>query len=370
MPQIAISQFDRKYPLPIETNRQFLTITLRNALPIDVRWEGMIVYCKDTQLSYQLKGGLNNTFWENLGDLVNVAVIDDLDSTSPTDALSANQGRVLKALIDGLPLDVNWGDIGGTLSAQTDLQSALNGKEPTFSKNTGFNKNFGTTAGTVSEGNHTHTFASLTAKPTTIAGYGITDYNSLGDARWLKRTTDTLTGDLTVTGLGTFGGSVTGTGGTAFKAVGSSSGTSNTTVYGLYESNGSTLQGYLGFPSSGSSDMFLYNGVGANYLRLMASGGADGLFYNWSGGSGKVWHAGNDGSGSGLDADVLRGVHWGNVNVDIISSGKITAAAYKTTNWEIIETSGVLQFKYSGVIKFEFNSSGIADAASDWKLGL
>jgi|GEM_PF-1040088 len=31
---------------------------------------------------------------------------------------------------------------------------------------------------------HTHTFASLTSKPTTIAGYGITDFNALGDARW------------------------------------------------------------------------------------------------------------------------------------------------------------------------------------------
>lgn len=31
---------------------------------------------------------------------------------------------------------------------------------------------------------HTHTFASLTSKPTTIGGYGITDFNSLGDARW------------------------------------------------------------------------------------------------------------------------------------------------------------------------------------------
>lgn len=29
------------------------------------------------------------------------------------------------------------------------------------------------------------TFASLASKPTTIAGYGITDFNSLGDARWL-----------------------------------------------------------------------------------------------------------------------------------------------------------------------------------------
>lgn len=47
--------------------------------------------------------------------------------------------------------------------------------EPVFTKNTAFNKNFGTTAGTVAEGNHTHTFASLTSKPTTLAGYGITD---------------------------------------------------------------------------------------------------------------------------------------------------------------------------------------------------
>lgn len=31
--------------------------------------------------------------------------------------------------------------------------AAVNGKEPSFSKNTGFNKNFGTAAGTVCEGN-------------------------------------------------------------------------------------------------------------------------------------------------------------------------------------------------------------------------
>ena len=48
---------------------------------------------------------------------------------------------------------VDWGDISGTLSGQADLQSSLDGKEDTFSKNTGFNKDFGTTAGTVVEGN-------------------------------------------------------------------------------------------------------------------------------------------------------------------------------------------------------------------------
>ena len=33
------------------------------------------------------------------------------------------------------------------------LQTELNGKEPAFNKNTGFNKNFGSTAGTVCQGN-------------------------------------------------------------------------------------------------------------------------------------------------------------------------------------------------------------------------
>ena len=45
-----------------------------------------------------------------------------------------------------------WGTITGTLSSQTDLQNALNAKENAFTKNTGFNKNFGTTAGTVAAG--------------------------------------------------------------------------------------------------------------------------------------------------------------------------------------------------------------------------
>lgn len=49
------------------------------------------------------------------------------------------------------------------------------GAEAAFTKNNAFNKNFGTTEGTVAEGNHTHTFAQLTTTPTTLAGYGITD---------------------------------------------------------------------------------------------------------------------------------------------------------------------------------------------------
>ena len=35
-------------------------------------------------------------------------------------------------------------------------QAALDSKEPAFTKNTAFNKDFGTTAGTVAEGDHSH----------------------------------------------------------------------------------------------------------------------------------------------------------------------------------------------------------------------
>jgi hypothetical protein len=50
-------------------------------------------------------------------------------------------------------------------------------------------------------------FASLASKPTTIAGYGITDFNSLGDARW--QATDA---DLTDLADGSLTGSKVGTG--------------------------------------------------------------------------------------------------------------------------------------------------------------
>ncbi len=39
---------------------------------------------------------------------------------------------------------------------EAEMTTFLSTKEPVFAKNTAFNKNFGTTAGTVSEGNHTH----------------------------------------------------------------------------------------------------------------------------------------------------------------------------------------------------------------------
>ena len=75
------------------------------------------------------------------------------------------------AKTDGLYQKI--GTVESKLSIEGHLHTGI--YEPVFDKNTAFNKNFGNIAGTVSEGNHTHTFASLTSKPTTLAGYGITD---------------------------------------------------------------------------------------------------------------------------------------------------------------------------------------------------
>lgn len=54
---------------------------------------------------------------------------------------------------------------------------------------------------------HTHTFDSLSATPTTVDGYGITDFNSLGDARWLQLT-DVNEFDGTYVGNTTFTGNM------------------------------------------------------------------------------------------------------------------------------------------------------------------
>ena len=81
----------------------------------------------------------------------NVTVYDGLDSTSTDIALSANQGRILKGLIDNI--DVGDIDLTGYYS-KSEIDNKLSAK---------------------SDSTHTHTFASITSKPTTLSGYGITD---------------------------------------------------------------------------------------------------------------------------------------------------------------------------------------------------
>lgn len=77
MPDTLISQFERVFNNPIETNRQVATIFARNAIPADVRWEGMLVHVKGAE-TYKLGPGLGNGDWEVLGGL----------GDAPTDGLT------------------------------------------------------------------------------------------------------------------------------------------------------------------------------------------------------------------------------------------------------------------------------------------
>ncbi|AGO48337.1 tail protein [Cellulophaga phage phi17:1] len=386
MPQEIISQFDRKIALPIETYRQVLTISNRDSIPTSIRWQGMIVYVVSDSMSYILKGGTTNSDWVELGSLVNLTVRNNLTSTSTTDALSANQGRILNdtkigdAPIDGAQYarkdgawsvvvggggaDASWGTITGTLSAQTDLQSALNNK--------------------------------------------------------LNLSGGTITGALTVNGEASFKF-------TPLKLIGTSTGDSNVSYISLNESNGSTRQGYIGFGSGSNSDFTIYNDRSSTSLKLDGSGGLNGFKYLNGSNTYNVWHSGNDGAGSGLDADLLdgqgggsylrsdaadsktsgnltifdnirtiygsggtnsqifnsgRGAYIDLYNCDLFirdssttrftferSTGKIQATAYKTPAWEIVQNGNNLEFKYSGVVKFRMNTTGIVNA-TDFKLGL
>lgn len=97
----------------------------------------------------------------------------------------------------GSNISVNFPTSGGTIALTSDItgtNSGINtGDQTSIVGITGTKAEFDTA---LSDGNfmyigdaptaHTHTFASLTSKPTTIAGYGITDFVSLGDAEWAQ----------------------------------------------------------------------------------------------------------------------------------------------------------------------------------------
>ena len=88
-----------------------------------------------------------------------------------------------------------------TVSTDLDGRFSLLGHTHIISEITDFTDNstnwntafgWGDHAGLYSLLSHTHTFASLTSKPTTIGGYGITDYNSLWDTQLATKTTNNL----------------------------------------------------------------------------------------------------------------------------------------------------------------------------------
>lgn len=127
----------------------------------------------------------------------------EFKATSAIDIYIYPRGGEGKVRVDNLGDSAGgaaeWGGITGTLGDQTDLQNVLDNKETVFSKNTAFNKNFGSGAGTVAEGSE------LAAKMT---GPGSSQINEIfiavdefGNARTVPVKIDPVTRKVTLVGV-------------------------------------------------------------------------------------------------------------------------------------------------------------------------
>ena len=110
------SGFDLGAKSPLDSRIVVNTIAERNAHVTNNRvYDGMIVYVIEEQTNYQY---INSTWVELKAGSTTVNVIDSLTSTNTSEALSANQGRILKEQIDEQNADVvgRLNGIEGTLT--------------------------------------------------------------------------------------------------------------------------------------------------------------------------------------------------------------------------------------------------------------
>lgn len=146
---------------------------------------------------------------------------------------------------------------------------------------------------------HNHSWANITSgKPTTISGYGITDAYTKTECTntFVNVSGDTMTGTLTTRG----------------RVYTQSS--NRTDKVGLFQSSTSNKGGLILQDTSGTEHV----------LYLSASN------LEWKGR--KVWDNGNDGSGSGLDSDLLDGVHLNGIFTNFsYSQSNLTATIGKVS---------------------------------------
>lgn len=100
----------------------------------------------------------------------------------------------------------------------------------------------------------------------------------------------------------------------------------NCNIYSYWYAQSTTL-GYIGYGSAADSNLYLSNAsVGSIYL---ASTSANGFLANGS----IMWHAGNDGSGSGLDADLWDGNQFSSyLNQALLTTSNPTFATINYNN--------------------------------------
>lgn len=134
------------------------------------------------------------------------------------------------------------------------------------------------------------------------------------DARYVKKTGDTMSGRLNIK-------TPESTGFTLRLAKETSDTPENDEIFVRMDIDDNN-KGSFGYHNTHGTSMYNY---GSSSRFHIANDGE--LKYLTNGVDGKVWHAGNDGSGSGLDADLLDGYHAGYKNGDLalyINLPKIT----------------------------------------------
>lgn len=147
------------------------------------------------------------------------------------------------------------------------------------------------------------------------------------DARYVKKTGDTMSGRLNIK-------TPASTGFTLRLAKETSDTPENDEIFVRMDIDDNN-KGSFGYHNTHGTSMYNY---GSSSRFHIANDGE--LKYLTNGVDGKVWHAGNDGSGSGLDADLLDGYHAGFENYNV-------ALYANFPNWRTLITDGLLREDYA-----------------------
>lgn len=108
--------------------------------------------------------------------------------------------------------------------------------------------------------------------------------DGLNSTQFLRKDiSDTMSGVLTVNASG----------GQILNLKGTLNGVSNSAFLAFLDGS-NTRQGWIGYGADNNSDMYLFNQIAGNSLRLREGGGSNDLLYSYSGGNGSLWHDGKD----------------------------------------------------------------------------
>lgn len=147
------------------------------------------------------------------------------------------------------------------------------------------------------------------------------------DARYVKKTGDTMSGRLNIK-------TPASTGFTLRLAKETSDTPENDEIFVRMDIDDNN-KGSFGYHNTHGTSMYNYESSSRFHI---ANDGE--LKYLTNGVDGKVWHAGNDGSGSGLEADTLDGYHAGFENYNV-------ALYANFPNWSTLITDGLLREDYA-----------------------